>query len=228
MRLAHLQHQLERIYEVTVPHDVEDFVFSDAGMARTLGALTQFPTTSEQLFVHEDCDGLDVSLYLEQSVVDHLRDDDPTEHLHEGNLAAFLTALEGVSHFLYLTWNAGFAREVSVLELEMQAEVDKYITTSFLFGQQDEGRVPAELSDRLFNDPNFDERFDHTIRRRYAEANYYAGKFCRGIEEKYLSSPRGLGLINELRRFYRLTRWQKVDHIAAAEGSAFKPFVYRH
>ena len=228
MSLAHLQHLLERIYEVAVPHNVDDFVFSDQDLARTLGTHTDLPTSSEQLFVHEGHHGMDVSLYLEQSVIDNLRDNDPTEHLHDGNLPDFLTALEGVSHFLYLTWNAGFNREVSVLELEMQAEVDKYITSSFLFGQQDEGRVPNELRDWLFGDPRFDDRFDELIRKRYAEANYYAHKFCRSIEDKYLSAPRGVGLINELRRFYRLTRWQKVEHIAATEGSTFKRFVYRH
>ena len=132
---------------------------------------------------------MDVSLYLEQSVVDHLRDDDPTQRLHDGNLPAFLTALEGVSHFLYLTWNAGFLREVSALELEMQ----------------DEGRVATELSIRLFDECHIDERLNDTLRKRYAEANYCARKFCRSIEDKYLSAPRGKGLINELRRFYRLT-----------------------
>ena len=149
-------------------------------------------------------------------------------HLHDGNLPDFLTAFEGVSHFLYLTCNAGFEREVSVLELEMQADVDKYITSSFLFGQQAEGRIPSELSNRLFDEPPFDERFDDTIRKHYAEANYTARLFCRGIEERYRSAPRALGLINALRRFYRLTRWQKIDHIAAAQGPKFKPFVYRH
>ena len=46
---------------------------------------------------------MDVSLYLEQSVVEHLRDDDPTQRLHDGNLPDVLTALKGISHFLYLT-----------------------------------------------------------------------------------------------------------------------------
>jgi len=35
--------------------------------------------------------------------------------------------LEGVSHFLYLTWNAHYDRQVSLLDLELQAEVDKFV-----------------------------------------------------------------------------------------------------
>ena len=70
MNLAHLQHQLERIYEVAVPHNVDDFVFSDEDMARSLGSATELPTISEHLFVQEGHHGMDVSLYLEQSVVD--------------------------------------------------------------------------------------------------------------------------------------------------------------
>ena len=160
---------------------------------------------------------------MEQSVVDHLRDDDPTQRLHDGNPPDFLTALKGDSHFLYLTWNAGFSREVSALELEMQAEVDKYITSRFLFGQQDEGRVATELSIRLFDECHIDERLNDTLRKRYAQANYCARKFCRSIEDKYLSAPRGKGLINEFRRFYRLTLGRRSATSPRQKGRVSNP-----
>ncbi len=228
MLLNSLQQQLERIYQVKIPHDVGDFVIHDETLARRLGSAAAAPPSCEQLFVHEGDDQLDISLYIEQSVVERLRDDDPWQRLHGGNISDYCTALEGVSHFVYLIWNARFGREVSALELELQAEVDKYISLSFLFGQQDRGVVPQWLGSMLFNDPEFDNRLDRQRLKRYQEANYYARKFCRTIENRYLKRPRGSGLFNELRRFYRLTRWQKIDHIAATHGARFRHFVFRH
>ncbi len=52
------------------------------------------------------------------------------------------TALEGVSHFVYLAWNAGHDKPVSLLELEMQAEVDKYVGSYWLMRRQ----LPGSLS----------------------------------------------------------------------------------
>lgn len=219
MQLNTLQRQLERIYQVEIPHDVDDFVISDEHLARCLSHSSGAPTASEQLFVREGDGSMDVSLYIDQSVVERLADDDPTRYLHDGNIADFCTVLEGVSHFLYLIWNARFGREVSALELEIQAEVDKYIASSFLFGQQDQGCIPARLCGYLFNEPVFDDRLDSQRLKRYQKANYYAHEFCRVLENRYLRTQGGGGLMNELRRFYRLTRWQKIDHIAAAQGS---------
>ena len=59
--------------------------------------------------------------------------------LTEANLADYCTALEGVSHFLYSTWRLNWDAPVSLLELETQAEVDKYAATVFLVADQQGG-----------------------------------------------------------------------------------------
>jgi len=48
------------------------------------------------------------------------------------------------------------------------------------------------------------------------------------IEQRYLCGSKADEITNEPGRFYRLTRWQKIEHIAAYERAGFKPFVYRH
>ena len=55
----------------------------------------------------------------------------------------YWTALEGVSHFVYFAWNAGYDKPVSILELEMQAEIDKYIATFTLLRRQSPQRFPG-------------------------------------------------------------------------------------
>jgi hypothetical protein len=119
--------------------------------------------------------------------------------------------MEGVSHFLYLIWNAGHKRGVSLMELEMQAEIDKYVSTAFLFGKQGSGRVPSNLYRWLFDKPVFDSSLDRTTLERYRDANYYASKYCARLEKRYLKRTGQSGMFNDLRRLYRLTNHAKIS-----------------
>jgi hypothetical protein len=211
MKLKRIQRHLQRIYEVDVPHNVEDFVVTDRALLRALGDETR--QADEKLLVIQNGDEVELALYLDAELMERLREDDPTRRIHDGNIADFCTALEGVSHFLYLTWNAGYERGVSLLELEMQAEVDKYVSTAMLFGSQDGGKVPQQLYTWLFDDPVFDDSLDGESLKRYRDANYYAGRYCSQIETRYFRERRSGNLMNELRRFYRLPQHHKIKRI---------------
>ena len=213
--LARLQRQIERTYEVAIPHAVADFVTRDDlgfGAAPDGQAARAAP---EKLLVveHADEQTLDLALYLSPAVLDDLGRDDPTDRLHDGNLDAFLTALEGVSHFVYLLWNVGHCRSVSLMELELQAEVDKFVAASALYASQRGGSVPPGLGGQLFDGQCFDQSLSEESLDRYEKANRYAGRYCRQLEVNFLSHRSRGGLVNELRRFYRLTRAQKLRHI---------------
>ena len=213
--LARLQRQIERTYEITIPHAVADFVTRhdvNLGSAADGQAARAAP---EKLLVveHADEQTLDLALYLSPAVLDDLGRDDPTNRLHDGNLNVFLTALEGVSHFVYLLWNVRHCRSVSLMELELQAEVDKFVAASALYASQRGGCVPPGLGGQLFDDQCFDRSLSEESLYRYEKANRYAGRYCRQLEVKFLSHRSRGGLVNELRRFYRLTRAQKLRHI---------------
>ena len=214
MELKQIQKHLERIYEVDVPHDVDDFLVTDAKLLKALG--DDSGDLDEKLLVLQDGDEVEIALYLKPEIVEHLQEDNPVKRLHEGNISDFCTALEGVSHFLYLTWNAQHDRGVPMMELEMQAEVDKYVSTAMLFGNQGDGRVPGELYRWLFDDPSFDESLTDDALDRYRSASYYAGMYCSKIETEYFRGRRNGSLMNELRRFYRLTRGDKIRRIQSA------------
>ena len=49
---------------------------------------------------------------------------------------------------------------VSLLELETQAEVDKYAVTVFLLADQQGGGYPAQVHARLFDRVSFDARLE--------------------------------------------------------------------
>jgi hypothetical protein len=209
-----LQHHLERIYEIDIACDVERFLITDAELAGSLEGTVHARAVPEKLLVSEQEDGLHVSLYLDPAIIEALAADDPTRCLNDGNLAAFWTALEGVSHFLYLAWNARHGRSVSLFEVELQAEVDKFAAAVFLLARQRQRHVPRELHERLFARPVFDAALDAAEGRRYRHANHYAGLYCSRLRRRYLLNHAS-GLVKDLRRFYRLTHRHKLDHIRA-------------
>lgn len=211
--LAPLQRQLERIYEVEIPHSVDDYLTTDPQVLNAVQGdeRSDRADIEERLLVVQDGDNVDIALYVDGEVMERLAADDPNANLHDGNLADFCTAMEGVSHFLYLAWNAGHERRISLMELELQAEIDKYVSTAVLFGQQGSGRVPSSLHRWLFDNPIFDSSLDRESLERYRDANYYASKYCARLEKRYLTREGRTGLFNDLRRLYRLTHHAKIS-----------------
>ncbi|HEY1492750.1 MAG TPA: hypothetical protein VGF35_08995, partial [Steroidobacteraceae bacterium] len=100
MLLKRLQELLGGIYDVHVDHDVCDFLVTDR---EQLPAGARAGYAQEELLVAPVAAGeLALSLYLDPALLRRLAAADPLERLHGGNVADCLTALEGVSHFLYL------------------------------------------------------------------------------------------------------------------------------
>jgi hypothetical protein len=226
MLLSRLQSLIGGIYDVSVAHDVYDFLVTDR---RRLPPAARGGTAEEELIVAEPVEGGDevaLSLYLDPALLTRLTREDPLVRLHAGNVADWCTALEGVSHFLYLAWNAGHDKPVSLLELEMQAEVDKYVVSYWLLRRQLPRRFPAELRRVLFERTRIDPRLSRGRAGLYREASRYAEKFCRRLEQSLARTAGGAAaaateseVLAELRRFYRLTHARKRAHIERQSGS---------
>jgi hypothetical protein len=215
MLLRELQGLLARLYDAPAEHDVHDFLITDAAHAAALQGAAQ-PPTDEQLLIAESDDGVEVSLYVDAAVLQRLGRRCPLQELSDENLADFCTALEGVSHFHYFVWCAVRQRSVSLLELELQAEVDKYASALQLTLVQREGRFPVELFHQLFDRVGFLPHLSDDERARYEEAHHFAARFCRRLEERFLRRRRARpeAMLAELRAFYRLGRHAKLRHAA--------------
>lgn len=214
MVLARLQALLSRINDVDPGVDLRSFLVTDpAAVAAWQGAGT--PGTDETLFVREDGDCLELALFVHQDVLGRLEVSDPFERLTEDNLQDCCTALEGASHLLYMVWSAMRGRAVSLLELETQAEVDKFAALLVLAGAR--GPVePDALLSRLFERVRFAEGLDPERLERYRSANRFAARFCRRLANRWLGRRGGgqAGLFQELRAFYRLSHARKLAHAA--------------
>ena len=125
----------------------------------------------------------------------------------------FLVAVEGVSHFLYVMVRARAERPFSALELELQAEVDKYLLALLIAWAADR-RGPEGLRERLFSRIRLHADLSDEEVERYKTANAMAGEYAASLEARFVRH-RALGpLLDETRRFYRLGCAEKLDHIA--------------
>lgn len=208
--LARLQAGLETLYRVATGLPVQRFLLDAA--ARDALELPRAPR--EQLVVVQHEDGLDLGLFVDAAVLARLAAHDPGARLDEHNVAAFLYAVEGVSHFVYTAVCAQQARTVSALELELQAEIDKWITC-LLAGDAGEDRS-ARWRQRLYDDCTFEPDLDAGERDRYRVANENARRYTASLERRFVAGRRILELFAELRRFYRLPLAGKLDAIGRA------------
>ena len=211
MVLQELQGLLSGIYDLPLRYDVYDFLFTDP---ERLPPDTRQSGTDEQVLVREDGEGAAVGVYLDAQLLSRLAAADPLRALNAANIADYWTALEGVSHFLYLAWHAGHDRAVTLLELELQAEVDKYVASWWLLCAQQPQRRPRELHRLLFERTRVDAALAGDRAGLYREANRYAARFCRRLERELSGAARmRREALAELRRFYRLSRERKMRHI---------------
>ena len=217
MVLRGLQTLLSRLYDVDLSHDVYDFLVTDRRAMDGAERLNEERALDEQLLLAETADGAGVALYLDADLLQRLEAADPHRLLNEGNLADYCTALEGVSHFVYSTWRLDRDLPVSLLELETQAEVDKYAVTVFLLADQQGGGYPAQVHARLFDRVSFDARLEPDQYDRYRTAHRCAAHYCRRLEHRFVT--RGVArieaLVRELRKFYRLGSTAKLRHALA-------------
>jgi hypothetical protein len=211
--LSQLQEHLTNIYRVDPGYDVNDFLITDPIVARILGRDSLIPETEESVLLRQDEDGLALSVFLDNDMLSRLKDANPLQELQVNQLNDLWTVLEGISHFNYIAWRARKNRSVSLLELEMQGEVDKFVSTFMMALDQEDGELAVRLHGWLFDEVRFNPGLSKDQHERYATANSYAARFCHGLRKR-LARDNRKGL-HELRHFYRLSQRDKISHIHA-------------
>jgi hypothetical protein len=209
--LASMQDALAEIYDLPATPDVREFLLTDRAHLACYSARD----CDEQLLLAEEGDALSMALYVDAQVLQRLAGQDPRASLTHENLADYLTAAEGVSHFVYVAWNTAFDKPVTLLELELQAEVDKYVLGAWLLSSQNAGRFPRELHRALFERTRIDPVAAAGREGLYYLASRYAARFCHRVGALLERRRRGAmrEALAELRRFYRWGNARKLAHI---------------
>ena len=91
--------------------------------------------------------------------------------------------IEGLSHFNYVVWRAGCERALSLLELELQAEVDKFVSTMQLAMDNDDAELVNSLHTRLFSNIRFNEALDRIAGRTISRGQRVCGAILPAPEE---------------------------------------------
>jgi len=210
--LEKLELLLTGIYDLRIGCRVEDFLVTERQLLP--GACRDAPG-DEQLFVTTTDDELCMSLFLDPELLDRLQAQDPHVEFDQRNVADCWAAIEGISHFLCVAHHALHNRPVSLLTLELQAEIDKYVASFLLLRRRDPRRFPAELHSLLFERARIDPKLAAGRESLYRRASRYAARFCARLEPRLRALCRSddRNLLADLRRFYRLTDLGKLRHI---------------
>jgi hypothetical protein len=189
-RLQSIQHLLQRFYALEAAPDVRNFV-RDAG-----------PDVRENLLVRERDGHLEIALVLPEvdgtTSVDHA-----------------LQLVEGVSHFLLLVERSRTGLPTTRLELELQAEVDKFVVAATSSREMTHDRA-RRLHDRLYERVTYLHAANTEEGRRYRLANDLAARFLARVVTPRVVEQ-GLGSVRPLlRRFYRFGQTEKIRWAKAA------------
>lgn len=183
---ARVQEALERIYQLDRVADVGEFL-DGAGVGER-----------ETLLVRQADDGaLEVTLRLPR-----LDDDD-------ASLDTLCQIIEGVSHFVYVVERVRTQRGTTQLELELQAEVDKWLVLAASMRTFDVDGSAA-LRTRLYERVSFEHDGESEVGERYRLANDAAHRFVRRLEREYVIQARFVEMRAELRKFFQVGQEEKL------------------
>lgn len=207
--IGRVQEHLEAIYGITCAARAEGFVV-DTEAAVQLGATGR---CEEELLVHEGDGELEMALYLAPALLHRLKpyESGPVDSMLERELDGFCQLAEGVSHFLYVAHTATHGRTVSLLELEAQAEVDKFALCVLHRWGDGVGAWAEELLRRLFDRVSYRQKLSEAERWRYEEANRLSRNFCSRLMG-HVTGRRLERLLTDLRYAYRLGAEAKLRH----------------
>jgi hypothetical protein len=203
-----VQRCLEAFYALDPEAPVTEYLIPPSEVAH-------LPGGGSRTLVAQEGDEVSVGVVLDEATGAHLERADPRQRLDSSNLGSFSTLTEEVSHFLYLLFRARSERPVTRLELELQAEVDKYLTAVFFLTLQNEGALSTRLRHLLFDGYRLAEGLSAESAERYHEAARLANRYCGWLESRYLRRRRLGELAREGRRFWRLGQREKLETIAA-------------
>jgi hypothetical protein len=182
--LRRIQRRIERYYALEGAPDVA--LFASAGTAGE----------REVLLVRDGVHAVEMALCV------------PDEIPRAGANDLWLQLLEGVSHFVYLAERVRTGLPSTQLELELQAEVDKFVLLAL---DADRRSDPTLLHRRIFEQATFLDPPDTEAGERYRLANRLAARLAVRLASLAADDARTL-----LRRFYRAGQAEKIALARAA------------
>ena len=145
------------------------------------------PQNPQVLFLDH---GSDVSLgiFLGDKILSNIQKDTKVFSFQD-----FCIMAEEISHFVYLLWSKSNNKKISLLDLEIQGEIDKFLLAADFYPEK-------SVFDKLFNDFYIRHDLSHEDRQRYFKAHRLGKKLAHRWMSKRGKKQKK---IDWLRLFYR-------------------------
>lgn len=230
--LESLQSLLERTYRMdTGVDEIGRYIIGDEGYRRFYGPVESRPSEPEpnarhhaghagggaKVLVHDAPGALAAHIYYPDRLIRELEANPPAHGLGDPNVDSFATFVEELDHFLLIAERARLGRPVSLLELEMHADVSKYLVCAMFLsrgrgapaGKRVSGEERLWLRWHLFEKLEFAEP-DPLVQARYRDAARYAHRFLDRLE----AEPRAAVRLAQLRTFHDSSHQEKLAALA--------------
>lgn len=172
---------------------------------------------SAKVLVHDVPGAVAAHIYYPDDLIRRLEADPPTRGLGDRNVDAFATFVEELDHFLLVAERARLARPVSLLELEIHANVTKYLVCAlFLAAGRARGRRPrADVRDRVWIRWHLFEKIEYSEPDREVQVRYRdASRFARRFIDRLDGEPHSSARLALLRGFHDASHQEKLAALA--------------
>jgi len=181
------------------------------GTKNSLQLLDFLITTQKQnaLLVTEDRGEASVAVCLTGELVERLKDQLYPRDFSIDSLSDLSVAVEELSHFNYYCDRAMRNLELTGFELELQAEVDKFIFALDCLHQRNEEDLRDRLFEVMFGSLKLGDWVSPEEEERYQRAHEVARSFCRKLLDQ---NPDAGGAIRHAQSFYQSSLEEKIRH----------------
>ncbi|OGP14526.1 MAG: hypothetical protein A3I75_00780 [Deltaproteobacteria bacterium RIFCSPLOWO2_02_FULL_50_16] len=182
MIVNQIQQQIEDFYRIRSGIHIEDFMLTIEALKKIYPSLdNKEPVPKELTLISFENNTHYIGLFVDPLVLRCLEEKNPMRQLDKSNFENFLTVVEGVSHFVYLYQRALIRRPATELELEIQAEVDKYLLCLLYLNQKNRPLKTWGLLKKLFHSYHLKPQLTPEQMQRYQLAHRLGYRFCRHL-----------------------------------------------
>ena len=188
MILNDIAHALSELYALERLPDVGEFYITQPMYDAYCAEQPHLNTTArEALIIEATPAATHVGLYIDPHIVATLTAHNPIHSLDHSNFDTACVAIEGVSHLLCAWWKLQREIPFTLLELELQAEIDKYLLCSSWIRQQ--GGSATLLLSQLFERYTLLGGMSASEAQRYHRASQLAFRYCDRTERLWHKHP---------------------------------------
>ncbi len=220
--IKELQRKIEKTYALnTGITNIEQYIIGDKGYeefyAKEKIRMVVNSHSGAKVLIRDAGETLKVSIYYPDELIRELESNDPRLGLHDGNVDLCASFVEELDHFLFIAQNYKQNRPFSLLELELQANVTKYLVLKYFIALQNKSIKLSKFDKEyiryhLFYKRKYDIE-DTSERKRYEDAVKFGMMYTKHIDLLPQEDR-----LRDLRQFSRMTCPSKIRHIQSARN----------